>query len=293
MSMQRWIQRSIPLAAVIAASASQAALAQWNRNQQSQQNQQELFEWNGAVDREIQIVMRGNQVRTDRLSQSEPGNQRLRTMAALPRQEGQVVVQLESGRGQVDVIQQPTAQNGYSTVIRIRDPRSGSDRYRLAAYWQGYANGEYVGRNNNGRAVGHDKDRDGIDDRAERRDRNGNGVDDRAESNRGIYGNQGNQSNQSLMHWCGNVDSEVEVRIQNGRVDTRTLSGAQATSVRASGGNSAAPRSNAQINVVQHQGRGTVTIVQQPSQWNNYTTVVRIRDPQGGYGYYDFDLTWQ
>src|SRR2546430_9919788 len=31
-------------------------------------------------------------------------------------------------------------------------------------------------------------------------------------------------------------------------------------------------------------GRGSVSITQQPSQWNGYTTVVRVRDPQGGYG---------
>jgi len=25
---------------------------------------------------------------------------------------------------------------------------------------------------------------------------------------------------------------------------------------------------------------------------NGYTAVIRVRDPQGGYGLYDFDLTW-
>ena len=48
------------------------------------------------------------------------------------------------------------------------------------------------------------------------------------------------------------------------------------------------PRGNANVTVVQNTGRGTVTVVQQPSSWNNYTTVIRIQDPQGGYGYYDF-----
>ena len=45
--------------------------------------------------------------------------------------------------------------------------------------------------------------------------------------------------------------------------------------------------------VTNAQGRGHVTVVQQPSAYNGYTTIVRVRDPQGGYGYYDFDLTWR
>jgi hypothetical protein len=288
MNMHRWIQRSLPAvvtAGLAVASTGQIASAQWDRQNQDRYGE-ELFEWNGSVDREVQVVMRGNQVWTNRIGQTEPRNQRSRTNRALPRQGGQVVVRVENGRGDVDVVQQPSAQNGYTTVVRIRDPRSGSDRYRVTAYWEGYSNGDY-GRNRgraNGRdANGHDRDRDGIDDRDEiyrRRD----------PDNDGRYGRSGYQS---LLHWSGNVDNEIEIRIQNGRAETRTLSGAQPTSIRVSAGNSTVPRSDAQINVMQNQGRGTVSVVQQPSQWNNYTTVVRIRDPQGGYGYYDFDLTWR
>ena len=96
-----------------------------------------------------------------------------------------------------------------------------------------------------------------------------------------------------MMHWSGNVDDELEIRLQNGRVEYRTLRGAQPTSIRATNGNASMPRTNAQISVVQNQGRGSVTVVQQPSSWNGYTTVLRVKDPQGGYGYYDFDLMWQ
>ena len=281
MNTQRWIQRSIPVAAAAFVAAAPIAQGQVWRQNQSQQGQ-ELFEWSGGVDREVQIVMRGNRLSTNPIGGTEPGNVRARTLASLPRQNGEVVVQVENGRGDVDVLQQPNAQNGYSTIIRIRDPRSGSDRYRLTAYWQGYSNGDYVG---NGRGRGRDKDRDGIPDRDEEIRRR-NGQIDQGRNN-GQYGTQ------SLLHWSGNIDNEVEIRIQNGRAETRTLSGAQPTSVRVSGGNTTVPRSNAQINVVLNQGRGQIAVVQQPTQWNNYTTVVRIRDPQGGYGYYDFDLTWQ
>ena len=58
-------------------------------------------------------------------------------------------MQVLNGRGDVDVIQQPSAQNNYTTIVRIQDPRSGSDNYRLAAYWQAYSNGDVYGRDRN------------------------------------------------------------------------------------------------------------------------------------------------
>jgi hypothetical protein len=47
----------------------------------------------------------------------------------------------------------------------------------------------------------------------------------------------------------------------------------------------------ATVNVT--EGRGSVTVVQQPSSQNGYTTVIRITDPQGSYGRYTFDVTYQ
>jgi hypothetical protein len=235
---------------------------------------QELFEWSGRVDREVQIVMRGNEVFTRNIGATEPGRPRSRTFGDLPRREGQVQIQVQNGRGNVDVIQQPDARNGFTTIVRIQDPRSGSDNYRLVAYWQGYSNGEYAGWPGRGRDGGRDRDRDypGA----------GNGG-----NGNGRYGDR------TMLHWSGNVDDEVEVRIQNGRVDSRTTRGKDATNVRYDGGNMNMPRGNANVTVVQNSGRGNVTVVQQPSSWNNYTTVIRIKDPQGGYGYYDFNLLWQ
>jgi hypothetical protein len=282
MTMQRLIQRSIPLAAVALIAAAPFVQAQ----------RQEIFEWNGRVDREIQITMRGSQLATRYLSNTETGRARSRVIAQLPRQDGEVVVQLLNGRGDVNVIQQPSAQNGYTTIVRLTDRASGADDYRIAAYWQGYSNGDVYRRNDrmpgnagNGRGLGRGRvrDRNDADDR-DRDDRNGRGVYDRNGNTNGQYGNQ------TVLHWSGNVDGELELRIQNGRVAYRTLSGAQPTSIRADGANTSAMRSGMQVAVAQNQGRGTVTIVEQPTSYNGYTTVVRVRDPQGGYGFYDFDL---
>jgi len=271
MRTQRWINRAIPLAAAALVGATPAVFAQWGRTQ----NQgQELFEWAGRVDREVQIVMRGNQLSTRNVGSSETGRARTRVMMQMPRQDGEVVAQVLNGRGNVDVIQQPTSQNGYTTVIRIVDNAGGSDNYRVTGYWQNYSNGDYVGNSNNrGRARGRNRD-----DIYDNRDRSG------------VYGRN---SNQGILHWSGNVDGELEIRIQNGRVAYRNLSGAQPTGVRADGGNMSMPRYDATVSVAEGSGRGSVYVIQQPSSNNGYTTVVRVRDPQGGYGYYDFDLVWR
>jgi hypothetical protein len=288
MKLQRWIQRSIPAAVALIAGAASVMLAQWGQSRGESQGQ-ELFEWTGRVDREVQVVMRGRNVWTNRIGQTEPGRAQIRELGTLPRQDGQLTIEVMNGRGSVDVIQQPTAQNGYTSIVRIVDPRSGSDTYRLVAYWQSYSNGEYIGKNRGrGRGNGRNGDRDDV---YRSRDRDNDRDDGRNDNGR--YGWPRGQSNQIMLHWSGNVDGEIELRIQNGRLDYRTLNGSQPTSIRADRENLNAPRSNATVGVVQNQGRGTVTLVQQPASWNGYTTVVRVRDPQGGYGFYDFDLLWQ
>jgi hypothetical protein len=215
--------------------------------------QERLFEWNGRVDGETRIMMRGDDVWTQDVRGR--GNRRggARVARALPSQAGQVRVQLLDGRGSADVIQQPSARNGYTAVIRVRDDGRRADRYRVAAYWQ---------------PVGRWGDRDRVDD------------------------GRWDRGNDGMLRWSGAVDDEVEIRIQGRNVDTRTLSGNGARDVRANLDGRALPRRDLQVRVRERQGRGTVTVVQQPGQYNGYTAVIRVRDRQGGFGHYDFDVTW-
>jgi hypothetical protein len=296
------------MATALVAGAASLSSAQWNQNQ----NRGELFEWSGSVDREVQIVMQGNRIHTNNIGYTESGRYNARPMAALPRQDGQVVVQVVSGRGDVDVIQQPNAQNGYSTTVRIRDPRSGSDRYQVVAYYEGYgytgnngvySNGDIYGNNGQRRSEERSHGRRG--DEMRRRDRDHDDDDDQGNrggvygnnpvnGNRGpIYGNTGNGGyGNSVLHWTGNVDDLLEIHLQNGRLDYRTLRGNQPTGIRVNDVGAQMP-TNGSLTVMQHQGRGSVSIVQQPSAWNGYTAVLRVNDPQSGYGFYDFDLVWR
>lgn len=278
MTMQRRVKGSIVLAALVG--IAPVAAAQWG--QQFPRQSQELFEWRGSVDREVQIVMRGDRVWTNNVGRTEPNNERSRTMTPLPRRDGEVVLQVADGRGRIEVIQQPSARNAYTTIVRIQDPRAGSDAYRLAAYWRGYADGD-IYRRSDDRSKGRRGDEMGRRDRDNRDDDwDNDGAWDRDRDRR-----------ESVLRWSGNVDDELEIRLQNGRVEYRTIRGAQPTSIRTSAGNAANRRNGTVLGIAENHGRGTVVVTQQPSMWNNNTTVIRVRDPQGGFGHYDFDLIWR
>jgi hypothetical protein len=214
--------------------------------------QERLFEWRGRVDQEVRIVMRGGQVWTQEVSGRTRGAQ-ARVSRVLPSQAGQVRLQLLDGRGDVSVIQQPSRRNNYTTIVRIYDGSGGADRYHLAADWLPA-----------GGLAGGDIDPD----------------DDRYGYARG------------MLRWSGAVDDQVEIRIRGRNVDARTLSGNGTRDVRTNLSGRALPRRDVTVSVRERSGRGIVTVVQQPSQWNGYTAVIRVRDRQGGFGYYDFDVIW-
>ena len=96
----------------------------------------EVYEWDGVVDKEIQIQLRGNRAYVRAVGAGDDRNGRGRVLGGLPQQTGNLVVQRLEGRGDVDVIEQPSSRNGYTATLRIRDPRGGAARYRIVAYWE-------------------------------------------------------------------------------------------------------------------------------------------------------------
>jgi hypothetical protein len=171
--------------------------------------------------------------------------------------------------------------------VRVSDRRAGSDDYRLVAYWESrYRNGSYDRRRH-----GDDDDDDddwhrnnGVPPRVEPRDR-GNGS---WNNGNGSWG----YSSGTALRWSGHVDNEIEIRLQGRRFDERTLAGGEPYDQRSTVVDGL-PIRDAQLLIVQRQGRGTVYVAQQPNAYNGYTAIIRVRDPQGGYGYYDFDVQYR
>ena len=290
-------------AAVAAIAASAGALAA---------QQRALYAWTGRVDRELLLVMKGGNVdaRTGFGLGSDQG--RFRVGTDLPRTDGSVDVRMARGRGSVDVVQQPSARNDYTAVVRVRDDADGAGEYQITTYWQpvngGYAggygngNGGYgsdgnggYGRDDNRRDDGRwDDRRDRREDRRDRRDDRNDRDDRRGGWGNGRWGtgNASGNGGSGTLRWSGRVDDVQEIRIRGRRASTYTVRGGGASDVRTSVSGSGLPDRGATVRVRTFDGRGSVRVVEQPSSRNGYTAVLRVEDRQGGAGYYDFEASW-
>lgn len=215
--------------------------------------QRELFQWTGRVDQQILLTMNGRNVTTTNVGRTEPGQRGVTLMSAMPRRDGQVSVQLLHGRGTADVVRQPSAQNGYSAVIRIRDPRGGSGFYHIEADWQAIAAGE-VGPPLLERPM--------------------------SDYNRHI-----------ALRWSGDVDKDLEITIGPRRINYWTFGGRDPSMVESM--LKGIPQGTMGIWISEREGRDPVVVTQQPSADNGYTAKVRIHDSERGPGHYSFDVLWR
>lgn len=243
-----------------------------------------LFTWSGTIDREVTLVIRGRSVETHAggLDASFPA--RVEQRDDLPRDVGAVQVHLADGRGIAEVVQQPTARNDYTALVRILDPKAGADRYRVVASWQPIV----IDRDDRAR---DDRDRDRRDpngdyDRDRDRDR-----DDAWDRNRGGY-DRSRGRDAGVLSWRGDVDDVAEIRIQGRRVEFRNRSGQFVRDVRYDVRGANLPRRPVSLELDVQRGRGSVEVVQEPSPFNGFTAVIRVVDRRAGSGIYDFDLRW-
>jgi len=104
------------------------------------------------------------------------------------------------------------------------------------------------------------------------------------------YPGTGEQSGSAT--WSGRVDNIARLMLQGNTLQVQDLtnSGVQTTNQNVNG---ALPRRAVIVNANKFAGRGTVTIVQQPSRANGYAAIIEISDTRGGADNYRVDLNWQ
>ncbi|HTR78994.1 MAG TPA: hypothetical protein VMH39_12820 [Gemmatimonadaceae bacterium] len=212
-----------------------------------------LYTFTGVVDRDVQITMHRAQLSTDNAGLNTAGSSHLRLMTPLPAEEGALAVVLDAGRGTADVVQQPNATNDYTGIVRIRDKSSGADTYRASVYWSGLSGGEVI--TNPGRPAPFSSDI-------------------------------------GMLHWTGNVDGTIDLIIRGNTISYHTLGGKSTSNAMSTFKGDPLPRAVSHVHVELNSGRGTVGVAQQPNAENGYTAIVRIWDPQPGYGFYDFNVHW-
>jgi hypothetical protein len=92
--------------------------------------------------------------------------------------------------------------------------------------------------------------------------------------------------------WSGTVDGVDEVIISGSSASVRHVIGAPPREVKASF-SAPIPRSPVSVALISSNGRGVISVVQQPSAENGYTAIVRIDDSaKGGDKRYEFTLRW-
>jgi hypothetical protein len=92
--------------------------------------------WNGIVDGVDEIIFSGSSASVRHLNGNQPREIRASFSAPMPHSPVDVKLIWLNGRGLIDIIQQPSATNGYTTIVRIDDSTKGGDkRYEFTLRW--------------------------------------------------------------------------------------------------------------------------------------------------------------
>jgi hypothetical protein len=93
------------------------------------------------------------------------------------------------------------------------------------------------------------------------------------------------------MTWKGRVDDDVRIRIRGGTAEVETIGGSPYSDAQPNF-YASLPYRRVNVQLTVKKGRGQVFIEQQPSRENDFTAVIRIKDPKGGSSDYEFELSW-
>jgi hypothetical protein len=91
--------------------------------------------WRGRVDGETQLLVRRSEVEARALSGLPASAATFNFTSALPRRAVDVRLEKKHGRGDIEIIQQPSRNNDFTAVVEIRDKKGGSDDYEFELIW--------------------------------------------------------------------------------------------------------------------------------------------------------------
>lgn len=91
--------------------------------------------WRGRVDHEVLLDVRGNKVTERHVAGRSFNNGQFSFTAPLPAREVTLRLRNIKVRGAVEIVEQPTLSNGWTAVIRIRDPQGDAADYEFELSW--------------------------------------------------------------------------------------------------------------------------------------------------------------
>jgi hypothetical protein len=265
------------------------------------------------VDNTANIYIQGDRVTAERLSGQVVRDAGSIYSQPLPRAEvSNFQVRLAQGRGDVELIEQPSQSNGYRAALRVEDDDSGADLYHIVLTWdRGSQYGSYTdpyGAQRGPYTYDDPYYEDPRDRRRARRERKQDRWEsaDRMNNQQGytpgagrVLATTGNNPSaydnrrQGVMSFRGRVSGTSLLVIEGDRVEEFTQSGnpLQVDSINFSQPLPAERIDN--LRVQREQGRGRVQVMERPWSGNNYRAVLRITDEGRGSDYYSFDLVWR
>jgi hypothetical protein len=93
------------------------------------------FHWRGRVDGSDYIMLQGNQVSISHLEDKYIQDATYELPTPLPQQPVQARLAKLRGRGNVEIVRQPSADNRYTLTVLVEDPAGGDDLYEFEVTW--------------------------------------------------------------------------------------------------------------------------------------------------------------
>jgi hypothetical protein len=170
----------------------------------------------------------------------------------LPDRDSDVRLEYPEGRGEIRLIEQPRARNNYTARVSIRDPQGGGGEYAFTLTWDR-----------------PDLKKGAANEAATIPDPTGRGF-----------------------FWSGTVNGRVRVTLKGGASFSEVLEGAPINGEHAEIVRALPVRADLMPAIQKLRGRGRVSIVETPSEKNNYRLVFEIDDPGPGADHYEVELDW-
>jgi hypothetical protein len=91
--------------------------------------------WKGKVDDDVRITFRGGSATIDTIGGTPYYDGQPNFNSSIPFRRVNVSLNVKKGRGQVYIEQQPSRENDFAVVVRIKDPKGGASDYEFELTW--------------------------------------------------------------------------------------------------------------------------------------------------------------
>ena len=91
--------------------------------------------WKGRVDDDVRITFRGGSADVETIGGTAYYDAQPNFINSLPSRRVNVRLEKRRGRGEVYIEQQPSRQNNFSVVVRVKDSRGGASDYEFDLIW--------------------------------------------------------------------------------------------------------------------------------------------------------------